>query len=126
MKKALVAEDQLYNQVLLERILKNEFNMQVIKAENGLEALTKYDRDKPDLIFLDVSMPEMNGMEFIKELRENKNDKDTPVIVLTANSNRELVSYFIEKGISGYLLKPMKYDQMKERISDILEKKIAM
>ena len=120
--KVLVADDQLYIQVFVERVFKKEFNFTIFKASNGVEALTRYDENKPDIIFLDVSMPQMNGFDFLKELRNVRNDKTTPVVIMTANRNSQLFSSIIQLGITDYLLKPFTYASLKDRMIDIISK----
>ena len=121
-KKVLIADDQLYIQVFVERVFKKEFNFSVSKALNGVEALSKYDEDKPDIIFLDVSMPHMNGFEFLKELRNVRKDKTTPVVIMTANRNSQLFSQLIQLGVTDYLLKPFTYALLKDRMTEIVDK----
>ncbi len=121
-KKVLVADDQLYIQVFVERVLKKEFKLEIVRASDGVDALNKYTDYKPALIFLDISMPNMNGVEFLKELRTVKNDSATPVVVMTANRNSDLFKTVVTLGITDYLLKPFTYSTLKDRVSDILEK----
>ncbi len=121
-KKVLLIEDEKFIQVFMRRLLSHEFNWEISTADSGIQGLKKYDETKPDLIFLDVSMPDMNGLEFIKALRLAKKDSDTPVIITTANSNRELVAQFVEYGITDYILKPVSYESLKDRIKEILKK----
>jgi DNA-binding response OmpR family regulator len=75
---------------------------------------------KPEIIFLDISMPDMNGLEFLGFLRGNLDDKTTPVVVLTANGNKDLVYQLLKMGITSYVLKPFTYETLKEKISEIL------
>lgn len=121
-KKVLVADDQLYIQVFVERVLKNEFQLQTTRASDGSEALKKYEEIEPDLIFLDISMPIVNGLEVLTELRNKKNDKSTPIIIMTANRNSELFQSIVTLGITDYLLKPFTYATLKDRVQDILQK----
>ncbi|MBU1095628.1 MAG: hypothetical protein CVV23_16425 [Ignavibacteriae bacterium HGW-Ignavibacteriae-2] len=120
MKQVLVLEDQNYAQVIIERVLRKEFNMDVTLAENGLIGIEKYLEQKPEIIFLDISMPDMNGLEFLGFLRGNLDDKTTPVVVLTANGNKDLVYQLLKMGITSYVLKPFTYETLKEKISEIL------
>jgi DNA-binding NarL/FixJ family response regulator len=118
----LIADDQLYIQVFVGRVFKKEFNFNIYKASNGIEALIIYDKVKPDIIFLDISMPQMNGLEFLKELRIVRNDKTTPVVIMTANRNSQLFNSILQLGITGYLLKPFTYASLKEHMTEILDK----
>jgi two-component system chemotaxis response regulator CheY len=122
MKKALVIEDQNYTAVFVKRALTKEFGFEVQLAENGKEGIARYLNKKPDIIFLDVSMPEMNGLDFIKYLRNNLNDKETHVVVMTAISDKELVAKFIVHGILDYILKPLDYSHLIKRLELIFSK----
>lgn len=122
MRKALIIEDQNYTAVFIKRALTKEFNFEVRLAENGKEGILQYTKSKPDIIFLDVSMPEMNGLDFIKHLRNNLNDRDTYVVVMTAISDKNLVAKFIEYGIIDYILKPLDYTQLIKRLKLIFSK----
>ena len=67
-------------------------------------------------------MPEMNGLDFIKYLRNNLNDKETHVVVMTAISDKELVAKFIVYGILDYILKPLDYSHLIKRLELIFSK----
>ena len=121
-KKVLVADDQLYIQVFVERMLKNEFQLEIHKASDGIEAVKIFNQEKPDLVFLDISMPQKNGLEVLKEVRTSYNDKTTPFIIMTANRNSELFKSVIELGVEDYLLKPFTYATLKTRVQEILQK----
>lgn len=122
MKKALIVEDQNYTAVFVKRALTKEFGFNVQIAENGKEGLVKYAAFKPDIIFLDVSMPEMNGLDFIKYLRNTFHDTSTYVVIMTAISDKNLVGKFIEFKILDYILKPLDYTGLIERLKKIFEK----
>jgi len=122
MKKAHVVEDQNYTAVFVKRALTKEFGFEVQIAENGKDGILNYSKVKPDIIFLDVSMPEMNGLDFIKYLRNNLNDKETHVVVMTAISDKELVAKFIVYGILDYILKPLDYSHLIKRLELIFSK----
>lgn len=122
MKKALVIDDQNYTAVFVKRALTKEFGFEVKTAENGKDGLVKYSSFKPDIIFLDVSMPEMNGLDFIKVLRNSINDSTTYVVIMTAISDKNLVGKFIEYKILDYILKPLDYSGLVARLKKIFEK----
>ena len=122
MKKALIVEDQNYTAVFVKRALTKEFGFNVQIAENGKDGLVKYAAFKPDIIFLDVSMPEMNGLDFIKYLRNTFHDTSTYVVIMTAISDKNLVGKFIEFKILDYILKPLDYSGLVERLKKIFEK----
>lgn len=94
-----------------EVYLKNFFNILDI-AENGAIGLEKYKSKKYDLVLSDIMMPEMNGLEMSKKIREI--DKDQEIIIVSAYTEIEYFMESIQIGISGYITKPMDFDQMNE------------
>lgn len=92
-----------------------------ITAGNGQEGLEKAAKEKPDLILLDINMPVMNGHEMLERLRSHPDLKNTPVIMLTAYSDRTDVSKAAELGISNYVTKPFDFAELTEKISKTLE-----
>lgn len=95
----------------------------VTTAGNGKEALEKAAKEKPDLILLDINMPVMDGHEMLQRLRSRPDLKDTPVIMLTAYSDRRDVSKAAELGISDYVTKPFDFPELMEKISAALKNK---
>ncbi len=106
-KKILVAEDVRLNQDLVKRILES-CKMEVTIANNGVEALQYMQENDFDCILMDVQMPEMDGMEATKKIRQlaDKTKASVPVIALTANSTDEGNQKYLEAGMNDYLAKP--------------------
>ena len=100
----LYAEDDKETRENYTFVLKKYFN-EVYSAEDGKEALNIYREKKPDMLLLDISMPQMDGLELARAIRQE--DKDTPIIMLTAHSDREKLLKAIPLGLSEYLLKPI-------------------
>jgi two-component system response regulator VanR len=89
---------------------------EVKEASNGVEALEVLKTFSPDIIISDLEMPQMNGVEFIKNVR--KNDKDVCIIVLTAHTNSEYLLELIDMHIEHFIVKPMNF----EKLLDVLQK----
>lgn len=119
-KIVLIAEDNEVNQNVLKRyaIL---LGFDCITADNGEEAVEKYNQNKIDVVFMDIQMPVMNGLEAIKKIREINRDK-VPIIVISAYAMQEEIDDFIKSGADGYLSKPISFDKFKNQVSKILEK----
>lgn len=100
----LYAEDDRETRENYTFVLKKYFH-EVYSAKDGKEALDIYREKKPDMLLLDISMPQMNGLELAKAVR--KEDKSTPIIMLTAHSDQEKLLRAIPLGLSEYLLKPV-------------------
>jgi len=108
MYNILIVEDNDINQKVLCAYLKQD-NISLTVAKNGHEAIRCYDNSKYDLILMDIAMPEMDGLQATKNIRdkENFNKKHVPIIAVTASdpySNRHV---FREAGIDDYLSKPV-------------------
>lgn len=91
--------------------LKTE-SFEIIEAENGLDALAKLLEQKVDLFIVDINMPVMDGIEFVKVLRNNVDYARTPVIMLTTESEKELVVKGKEAGANAWVIKPFKNEDL--------------
>ena len=117
--KIMLIDDDVINVKAVTAILKNEFR--VVTVNSGKAAFKVLSEDKPDLILLDVYMPEMDGHEVIKELKKNPEYTDIPVIFLTscAEENTEIQGF--SEGAIDFLRKPFRKDVAIQRIRRILE-----
>lgn len=112
---ALVVDDVETNRILLKEIL-TRFNVNVILAENGHEAIIFLEELKPDVVFMDIKMPVMDGIEATKRIKENKKTSNIPIIALTASAaisdfeKNRIDNYYFD----GYMAKPV-------RVSDIVK-----
>jgi len=122
MRKVLIVEDDNKFRVLLRRLLEKKFRMQVLEAENGIVGIEIYLKESPNLIFLDISMPYMNGVEYLIKLRQEHEDLTTPVVVLTNFTNKEAVEKMVKLGITDYVVKADLVIGLSDRIFDILSK----
>jgi CheY-like chemotaxis protein len=122
MRKVLIVEDDNKFRVLLRRLLEKKFRLQVSEAENGIEGIEVYFKESPNLIFLDISMPHMNGVEYLIKLRQEHEDLTTPVVVLTNFTNKEAVEKMVKLGITDYVVKADFVIGLSDRIYDILAK----
>jgi signal transduction histidine kinase len=110
----LVVDDVKFNRILIREQL-IQVNLDIIEAENGQEALTLTEKYQPALILMDIRMPEMDGYEATRKLKENPNMKDIPVIALTASVAPETIQNIMTLGFDGYLSKPVNsHDLLKE------------
>jgi len=113
--KILVVDDQPINVQLLKRKLERE-GIQVIAAYNGLEALDRVKREKPDLILLDVMMPDMDGIEVCQRLQASDETRSVPVIFITARTSKEGKIEGLGVGAVDYITKPIDLDETLARV----------
>jgi len=113
--KILVVDDQPINVQLLKRKLERE-GMQVIAAYSGQEALDLVARDKPELILLDVMMPEMDGIEVCERLQASEETRPIPIIFVTARSSKEGKLEGLGVGAVDYITKPIDLDETLARV----------
>jgi DNA-binding NarL/FixJ family response regulator len=121
MKKILVVDDDL----TLRRILQNSLEQrgyQVISVSSGKDALAKFSQDVPDIIVSDVSMPEMDGFEFCRQLRSQPSGKLIPFIFLSAKNelNDRVQGHSI--GADNYLTKPFEMKELLANIEALIER----
>lgn len=117
--KILVIDDTKTNIEVLEGILSNEYDMYV--ALNGKKALLLTEKVKPDLILLDVMMPEMDGYETLRQMKLKNLVENTPVIFLTAKADSKSEQTGLDLGAVDYITKPFNPDLVRLRIKNQLE-----
>lgn len=122
MQRVLVVEDDNNARFVLKHIIKKKFRIDVDEAGNGIEGLTKFSETQPDLILLDISMPLMDGKEFLQALRSDNAGKNVPVICLTAMSDRAIVQEMLTLGVKDYILKPFERNDVLERIKTVISR----
>lgn len=115
MIKILIADDQNLIRQSLEIVLNAQNDFQVTDAvENGKEVIRAVRREKPDIILMDIRMPEMDGVQCTKILKENY--PNIKIIILTTFDDDEYVFSALKYGASGYLLKGISMDELKDAI----------
>ncbi|WP_338609620.1 response regulator [Pelagibacterium nitratireducens] len=116
----LVVDDEPINIQVLRNVLAPQGYI-VRAAENGMDALTAIENHKPDLVVLDVMMPQMGGLEVAKRLRDRYGLLDLPIIMVTARSRTRDVIAGFEHGANDYVVKPFVKDELLARIATLLE-----
>ncbi len=115
--KILVVDDDKIN-VTLVKFGFAEQNYEVVVAYDGDEGLKVLEKEKPDLVVLDIQMPHMNGYEFVGELKNKPGFEKTPVIMLTASENMEDI--FRVEGIKAYFVKPVNLTGLINKVKECL------
>lgn len=113
-KEIVIVDDNPINLKLLESALEDSFELRLFT--NPKQALLSIIEKKPDLIILDIKMPEINGFEACKQIKNNENLADIPVIFLSANNDKETKEQALNSGGVDYIEKPFKLEEVKLKI----------
>jgi len=118
----LVVDDSRVTRSMISKALtESELTINEIhEAENGKEALPVLDENWIDLVLTDINMPEMNGMELVKKMSDNQMSQTIPVVVISTEGSDQRISELNAQGISGYIRKPFKPEELAETIQGIL------
>jgi len=112
--KVLTVDDSKTIRMIVKKAFR-PYDCEILEAENGVEGLAAANKEKPDLIVLDITMPVMNGVEMLEKLKAEPKLQNIPVIMLTAESGKENVLQIVKMGVTDYIVKPFKGEQLIER-----------
>jgi CheY-like chemotaxis protein len=119
--KILLVEDDRIEIIKLKKSIPKEFdNYTLTLANNGSEAFSILEKDVPDMILLDLNMPDTNGIEFLKIIKSNEDLKHIPVIILTTSNHNKDIKECYKLGIAGYIIKPLKYEEYELKIQALI------
>ena len=119
--RVMLVDDAKVMRLMLARIFEQAGYEIVGEASNGLEAVEKYKEIKPDLVMMDITMPEMSGIDAVKEIRNI--DPDARIIMCTAMGQRPLVVEAITAGAMNYIVKPFTPSKVLEAAKEALRGK---
>lgn len=122
--KVLAVDDNRTNLHILQVFLK-KLGHDVILAENGEEAVRRFEQDAPDLVLLDIMMPVMDGFEAARRIKEMKNDRWTPIIFLSALNRDENLVEGLDAGADDYLTKPINFVVLEAKLRS-MQRSLAM
>lgn len=118
-KSVMICDDAAFMRMMIRDILtKNGFTV-AGEAENGLKAIDKYKETKPDLVLMDITMPEMDGIQALKEIK--KLDDDAKVVMCSAMGQQAMVIESIQAGAKDFIVKPFQADRVIEAVKKVLE-----
>ncbi len=121
MIRILVAEDEKDIRELIAFTLRFA-GFEVILASNGVEAVEMTEKERPDLVILDVRMPKMTGYEACRRLKENPITQGIPVVFLSAKGQETEIQQGLESGAEEYILKPFAPDELTAQVRQILRR----
>ena len=117
-KSILICDDAAFMRMMIKDILtKNGYNV-VGEAENGLKAVEKYTETKPDLVLMDITMPEMDGIQALKKIKEL--DSGATVIMCSAMGQQAMVIESIQAGAKDFIVKPFQADRVIEAVKKVV------
>ena len=117
-KNILICDDAAFMRMMIKDILtKNGYNV-AGEAENGAKAVEKYNELKPDLVLMDITMPEMDGIQALKKIKEN--DSSALVIMCSAMGQQAMVIESIQAGAKDFIVKPFQADRVLEAVQKVV------
>lgn len=117
--KILTVDDSKTIRMIVKKAFQ-PYDCQIFEGENGVEGLALANKEKPDLVILDITMPVMNGAEMLAKMKEEPDLKGIPVIMLTAEAGKDNVMKIVQLGVKDYMVKPFKGEQLIERVTKIM------
>ena len=118
MAKILIVDDAAFMRMMIKDILtKNGYEI-AAEAENGLKAIEKYSEARPDLVLMDITMPELDGIQALKKIKEL--DKTANVIMCSAMGQQAMVVEAIKSGAKDFIVKPFQADRVLEAVKKVV------
>jgi two-component system chemotaxis response regulator CheY len=117
-KRILIVDDAAFMRMMLKDILTKNGYTVVGEAENGLVAIEKYKELKPDLVTMDITMPEMDGITAVKEIK--KIDPGAKIIMCSAMGQQAMVIDSIQAGAQDFIVKPFQPERVLEAVEKVL------
>jgi two-component system cell cycle response regulator DivK len=122
--RILYIEDNFDNRILIKRVLEAE-GYTVIEAENGTTGLSLATTSAPDLILMDINLPDIDGYDCTARLRQMDNGKKTPIVALTANVMEGDRMKALDAGCDGYIPKPIDVDNLPNQVAAFMNHRAA-
>ncbi|NAS32206.1 response regulator [Flavobacteriaceae bacterium R38] len=122
--RILFVEDDAIEAMKFRRVVSRfDLKFSITEAKDGEEALKilEVKDNLPDIVLLDLNMPKINGIEFLKILKKDEVLKYIPTIILTTSNNRRDILECYKIGIAGYVLKPLKYEEYMYKLKSVLD-----
>lgn len=118
MRKVLIVDDAAFMRMSIRKLLKENGFENIEEAQNGVEALLKYKKFQPDIVTMDITMPEMSGIDTLKEII--KYDPNAKVVMISATGQEAMVMEAIMHGAKSFIIKPFKDDHVIKTLNKVL------
>jgi CheY-like chemotaxis protein len=119
-RRALVVDDSLSARRAMAQVL-NDSGFEVSTARDGMEAVEELERTRPDILFVDMEMPRMNGIELTSHVRARPDTANVPIIMITSRSTEKHQAQARTAGVNVYLTKPFDADALLEQAEKLME-----
>jgi two-component system chemotaxis response regulator CheY len=120
MNKTIMTVDDSVSVRMMVGFALKDAGYEIVEAVNGLDALSKLDEHDIKMVVADVNMPEMDGIEFVRKMRQHPKHKFTPVVMLTTESHESIKEKGKEAGATGWIVKPFKPAQLLSVVRKVL------
>ena len=117
-KNILICDDAAFMRMMIKDILSKNGYTVAGEAENGVKAVEKYNELKPDLVLMDITMPEMDGIQALKKIKEL--DGGANVIMCSAMGQQAMVIEAIQSGAKDFIVKPFQADRVLEAVKKVI------
>ncbi|MBN1647734.1 MAG: response regulator [Spirochaetales bacterium] len=117
-KKVLVVDDSKAIRQSISFVL-DQNNYEVCEGADGLEGLEQLNKTRVDLVITDINMPNLDGISFIKKIRERDESKFTPILVLTTESQKTIMEEGKKAGATGWIVKPFSTDKLLDAVKKV-------
>ena len=115
MVNVLVVDDSGFMRNMVKKLIEGAGGTVIGEAENGEEAVSKYDELKPDLVFMDIMMPKVTGLEALKQIMEK--DKQARIVMCTSVGQEKVINEAVEAGAADFITKPFSDEDVKTVVS---------
>src|SRR5262245_61119230 len=120
MSKRILLVDDSNTVLMMERMILSQARYELTCARNGAEAVERARAEHPDLILLDVIMPQMNGLDALSALRADEATRDIPVIMVTTRGEADTMEAGFARGCNDYVTKPVNSSELLAKVRDLL------
>lgn len=120
MAKLLVVDDAAFMRMTIKKMVEAHEHEVIGEAGNGVEAVKKYIELKPDVVLLDITMPEMNGVEALQNIK--RLDPSARVIIVSAMGQQTMVAQAIQSGAKDFVVKPFEEDRLVAAVERVMKK----
>ncbi len=123
--RALVVDDsRVMRNMVMKALSKTELtSFEFTEAENGVDALSKFNPHSIDIMFVDINMPKMNGIELVRKVRDQKDAKELPIVMITSEKTMDKVEAALDSaGADSYITKPFTVDELNKKLETLIYK----